>query len=193
MDDNREYVLAIDNGTQSVRALVFDLHGELVAKSKVEIEPYFSEQPGWAEQHVEYFWDRLCEACHGLWPQLDFPLSAIKSVALTTQRATVVNLDADGRPLRPAIVWLDQRLEDELPGMGLWGALLTLAGERETVRFFRRQAEANWIRNRQPDIWEKTDKLLLLSGYLSYRLTGKFVDSVASQVGYIPFDFKRHK
>tara|TARA_R110002124_G_scaffold104248_2_gene253898 strand:- start:1770 stop:3329 length:1560 start_codon:yes stop_codon:yes gene_type:complete len=193
MDNNKDYVLAIDNGTQSVRALVFDLEGELVAKSKVEIEPYFSAQPGWAEQHVEYFWDKLCEACNGLWPQLEFPRSAIKSVALTTQRATVVNLDADGKPLRPAIVWLDQRLEDNLPGMGLWGALLTLAGERETVRFFRRQAESHWIKNRQPQIWEKTDKFLLLSGYLTYRLTGKFVDSVASQVGYIPFDFKRHK
>lgn len=193
MDNNKDYVLAIDNGTQSVRALVFDLDGQLVAKNKVEIEPYFSDQPGWAEQHVEYFWEKLCEACNGLWPQLDFPRSAIKSVALTTQRATVVNLDRDGKPLRPAIIWLDQRLEDNLPSMGLWNTLLTLAGEGETVRFFRSQAESHWIKNNQPEIWEKTEKLLLLSGYLTYRLTGKYVDSVASQVGYIPFDFKRHK
>ncbi|MCP5131390.1 MAG: carbohydrate kinase [Pseudomonadales bacterium] len=193
MKNGKEYVLAIDNGTQSVRALVFDLDGQLVAKSKIEIEPYFSDEPGWAEQHVEYFWDNLCKACNGLWPQLAFPRSAIKSVALTTQRATVVNLDRDGNPLRPAIVWLDQRLEDRLPGMGIWQVLLTLAGEKETVRFFRSQAEAHWIKNRQPEVWEKTDKFLLLSGYLTYRLTGKYVDSVASQVGYLPFDFKRHK
>tara|TARA_B110000503_G_scaffold49036_1_gene79668 strand:+ start:24659 stop:26218 length:1560 start_codon:yes stop_codon:yes gene_type:complete len=193
MENSKDYVLAIDNGTQSVRALVFDLDGQLVAKSKVEIEPYFSEQPGWAEQHVEYFWEKLCEACNGLWPQLDFPKIAIKSVALTTQRATVVNLDSNGQPLRPAIVWLDQRLEERLPGMGVWGALLKLAGESETVRFFRSQAESHWIKNQQPEIWERTEKLLLLSGYLTYRLTGKFVDSVASQVGYIPFDFKRHQ
>ncbi|CAA0090744.1 Xylulose kinase [Halioglobus japonicus] len=193
MENNEAYVLAIDNGTQSVRALVFDLKGQIVAKSKVDIEPYFSEHPGWAEQHVEYFWEKLCEACNQLWPLLDFPRSAIKSVALTTQRATVVNLDGEGKPLRPAIVWLDQRLEDNLPSMGLWGAVLALAGEGETVRFFRSQAESHWIKNQQPEIWERTEKLLLLSGYLTYRLTGQFVDSVASQVGYIPFDFKRHK
>jgi sugar (pentulose or hexulose) kinase len=192
MSNNKDYVLAIDNGTQSVRALVFDLEGELIAKSKVEIEPYFSAEPGWAEQHVEYFWDNLCKACAGLWPQLDFPKSAIKSVALTTQRATVVNLDRDGKPLRPAIVWLDQRLEDNLPSMGIWSLLLSLAGEKETVKFFRSQSEAHWIKNQQPEIFEKTEKFLLLSGYLSYRLTGKYVDSVASQVGYLPFDFKRH-
>jgi sugar (pentulose or hexulose) kinase len=193
MSSDKDYVLAIDNGTQSVRALVFDLEGNIVAKSKVEIEPYYSVNPGWAEQDADYFWDNLCKACTELWPQLDFPKSAIKSVALTTQRATVLNLDKEGKPLRPAIVWLDQRLESDFPGMGFWDLLLTLAGEKETVRFFRSQAEANWFKKNQPDIWDKTAKYLLLSGYLSYRLTGKYVDSVASQVGYLPFDFKRHK
>jgi sugar (pentulose or hexulose) kinase len=193
MNNNTDCVLAIDNGTQSVRALVFDLRGTLVAKSKVDIEPYYSEKPGWAEQHVDYFWDNLCKACNQLWPQLNFPKSAIKSVALTTQRATVVNLDSEGKPLRPAMIWLDQRIEKNLPGMGAWDILFNLVGEKEAIGFFRSQAEAHWIKNNQPDIWEKTAKFLLLSGYLTYRLTGKYVDSVASQVGYIPFDFKRHQ
>ncbi|MFT4519562.1 MAG: sugar (pentulose or hexulose) kinase [Halioglobus sp.] len=193
MSDTQEYVLAIDNGTQSVRALVFDLDGQLIAKSKVEIEPYYSEHPGWAEQRVDYFWENLCKACQQLWPQLDFPRSAIKSVALTTQRATVINLDENGEPLRPAIVWLDQRLEDNLPSMGLWDLILRMAGEGETIDFFRKQSEANWIKSNQPEIWDKTAKYLLLSGYLTYQLTGKYVDSVASQVGYLPFDFKRHR
>ena len=47
------YFLTIDNGTQSVRAMVFDQVGTLVAKSKVDIEPYFSTQPGWAEQEAD--------------------------------------------------------------------------------------------------------------------------------------------
>ena len=63
----KDLLLAIDYGTQSVRALVFDLEGNLVAKSRVIVQPYFSEQPGWAEQHPEYFWQKFCEACQGLW------------------------------------------------------------------------------------------------------------------------------
>ena len=102
MSAAKKYLLAIDNGTQSVRALVFDLDGQLIAKSQVEIEPFFSARPGWAEQHADYFWSSLCEACQQLWPRLDFPRSAIQSVALTTPRATVINLDRDGRPLRLA-------------------------------------------------------------------------------------------
>ena len=46
-----ELILAIDNGTQSVRALLFDLRGNLIAKSRVPIEPYFSDAPGLAEQY----------------------------------------------------------------------------------------------------------------------------------------------
>jgi sugar (pentulose or hexulose) kinase len=58
--DSPQYLLAIDNGTQSVRAIVFDQDGRLVAKSKIDIEPYASPQAGWAEQSAEYFWASLC-------------------------------------------------------------------------------------------------------------------------------------
>lgn len=187
----KDYVLAIDNGTQSVRALVFDLDGELVAKSKIEIEAYFSKEPGWTEQEPEYYWENVCKACNELWPQLDFPKSQIKAVSLTTQRATMVNLDKQGKPLRPAIVWLDQREQKDLPGFGPYSWLFKTLGEGDTVQYFRSQAEAHWIQKNQPDIWDKTYKYLLLSGFHTHRLTGKYVDSVASQVGYLPFDFKK--
>ena len=61
----------------------------------------------------------------------------------------------------------------------------------DTVAYLQAEAEANWIRTNQPEIWEKTHKYLFLSGYLTYRLTGRFVDSVGCQVGYMPFDYKK--
>jgi sugar (pentulose or hexulose) kinase len=116
----------------------------------------------------------------------------VAGVALTTQRATVINVDERGQPLRPAIVWLDQRRTEGLqPIGGLWGLAFKLANVSETVAHFQAAAHSNWIRTHQPDIWRQTHKLLLLSGFLTHRLTGRFVDSVGCQVGYIPFDFKR--
>jgi sugar (pentulose or hexulose) kinase len=186
-----DHILAIDNGTQSVRALLFDLQGELVARSRVEIEPYFSRQPSWAEQDPGYFWDALCQACQGLWAKTQVPKEAIAGVALTTQRATMVNVDQKGEPLRPAIVWLDQRRTEGLPPVGgLWGLAFRLSGMTQTVAYLQAEAEANWIRIQQPEVWAKTYKYLLLSGYLTRRLTGRFVDSVGCQVGYVPFDYK---
>lgn len=186
-----DYLLAIDNGTQSVRALVFDLDGQLVAKSKVAIEPYYSRHPGWAEQDVDYFWQNFCKACHQLWDSLPFDRNRIKAVAVTTQRATVINLDHQGQALRPAIIWLDQRrCENLAPMRGPWPWLFRALGEQDTLHYFRSQAECNWIAANEPELWQRTDKFLLLSGYYNFRLTGHYVDSVASQVGYLPFDFR---
>jgi sugar (pentulose or hexulose) kinase len=189
---SRDLILALDHGTQNVRALVFDLQGNLVAQSRVAIEPYFSPQPGWAEQLPSYFWESLCQACRGLWSQGAVSKAAVKGVALTTQRATVVNVDRDGKALRPAILWLDQRRTEGLPPVGgLWGLAFRLVRMRDTVAYLQAEAEANWIRTYQPDVWQQTHKYLYLSGYLTYRLVGRFVDSYACQVGYMPFDYKR--
>jgi sugar (pentulose or hexulose) kinase len=186
-----DYLLAIDNGTQSVRAILFDLQGHIVAKSQVHLEAYFSEQPGWAEHGVEEYWQALCTACKRLWAQSNVPPSSVRGVAVTTQRGTVINLDRQGKPLRPAIVWLDQRRTSQVPKINpLWRAAFKLARVENTVDFFLGEAEANWIRAHQPEIWDRTHKYLLLSGYLNYRLGGEFIDSIGSQVAYIPFDYK---
>jgi sugar (pentulose or hexulose) kinase len=188
---SKELILALDNGTQSVRALIFNITGDLIDKARIPIQPYFSQKPGWAEQHPSYFWESLCQACHQLWQHGLVSKEDIAGVALTAQRSTVVNVDRDGKPLRPAIVWLDQRRTLGLkPVSGWWGLAFKLSGMTETVAYLQAEAEANWIRTQQLDIWKQTYKYLLLSGYLTYRLTGLFVDSVACQVGYIPFDYK---
>jgi sugar (pentulose or hexulose) kinase len=189
-----EYILSIDNGTQSIRALLFDLNGDIVAKSQVPLQAYFSDQPGWAEHQPEDYWQALCTACQRLWTQTTVPKSAIKGVAVTTQRGTVINLDKFGKPLRPAIVWLDQRRTTQVPPISpLWRMAFKLARVSDTIDFFRGEAEANWIKANQPALWDQTDKFLLLSGYLNYRLCGSFIDSIGSQVGYLPFDYKRLK
>jgi len=187
-----DLLLTIDNGTQSVRALVFDLEGNLLAKSKVEIEPYFSPENGWAEQDAQYYWDSLCQACQRLWSEHQIDKQAIAGLAITTQRSTLINLDEHGEPLRPAIVWLDQRRTTGLqPVGGLWGLLFKISGMSDTIRYLQSEAEVNWLRTHQPDIWARTHKYVFLSGYLNYKFTGKYRDSVGSQVGYIPFDYKK--
>ncbi len=187
-----EQILAIDNGTQSLRALIFDLRGNLIAKERVAFKPYEAPHPGWAEQDVAVYWSALETACGKLWQRSEVDRSALAGVAVTTQRGTVVNLDSAGRPLRSAILWLDQRVSQGQPPIGgLWGLLFAVAGLRDTIAYLQANAESNWLKQHQPEIWRKTDKFVLLSGYLNYRLTGRYVDSVGCQVGYLPFDYKK--
>ena len=171
----RDIILAIDLGTQSVRALLFDLQGNLLAKSRVLSAPQSAPEPGWAEQDPEVYWSGLCQACQQLWQQTDISREAIAGVALTTQRSTVVNVDQAGTPLRPAISWMDQRRTYGLtPVGGMWGLVFAAAGMTETAAYLQAEAECNWIRTHQPDIWQRTYKYLFLSGYLTYRMTRLF-------------------
>jgi len=195
-----DLILSIDNGTQSVRALLFDLQGNLVAKSRIELDAYFSENPGWAEQDVDYFWQMLGSCTQALWKQkeaIELNYKArVSAVTITTQRGTVVNLDKRGKALRPAILWLDQRLSNavaktEMPWY--WRLAFSCLKQTQVIDYFHRKAQANWLAENQPDLWQQTDKFLLLSGYLIYQLTDQFKDSVASMVGYLPFDYKKQR
>jgi sugar (pentulose or hexulose) kinase len=186
-------ILAIDVGTQSVRAIVFDPRGEVVAAAKIPIEPYVSPHPGWAEQDPEVYWHAIGEACAALWAG-GCDRASLAGVALTAQRSTVVVVDRDGRPLRPAIVWLDQRRVEGLPPLGgKWGLAFRALGVTETVAAFQADSEAAWIRANEPEAWARIAHYLLLSGFLVHRLTGRYADSVGAQVGYIPFDYRHQR
>ncbi|MCL0079148.1 FGGY family carbohydrate kinase, partial [Dehalococcoidia bacterium] len=102
-------LLSIDCGTQSLRALIFDSEGNLCAAAKVEYEPYSSPHPGWAEQDARVYWSSLCQACRELKDSHPKLFAGIAGIAVTTQRDTMINVDKEGTPLRPAILWLDQR------------------------------------------------------------------------------------
>ncbi|HKY89696.1 MAG TPA: FGGY family carbohydrate kinase, partial [Nevskiaceae bacterium] len=167
------HLLALDVGTQSVRAIVFDAQGHLLARRQVPIEPYVSPQPGWAEQDPEVYWRALGEACRGLWADGAVRPDAIAGLSLTTQRATMVCLDASGQVLRPATVWLDQRRATAPPDMGpLWKTAFALVGATALMAHFQAEAKANWFAQHQPEIWRDTAKYLFLSGFLVHRLVG---------------------
>jgi sugar (pentulose or hexulose) kinase len=189
-----EQILAVDVGTQSVRALVFDAAGVLLASARIPIDPYVSPQPGWAEQDPELYWRTLGEACRRVTAERVVRADAIRGLAITTQRGTVVVTDDAGDPLRPAIVWLDQRRTEGLPPVGgTMGLAFRALGLRDTIAGFAADCEANWIRANEPGIWHAIRHYLGLSGFLVQRLTGRFVDSTAAQVGYLPFDYRHFR
>jgi sugar (pentulose or hexulose) kinase len=189
-----DLVLAIDVGTQSVRALAFDRAGAMQGRTQVLFEPPFdSPQPGWAEKDAASYWRALVESCQLLWQQ-GVPAARIAALALTTQRGTVVCAREDGTPLRPAIVWPDQRLCSAPPPLGwFWNTAFGVAGAGALMRQLQRQAEANWLAQHEAAMWRQCERFTLLSGWLTHRLVGEWVDSAACQVGYLPFDYKRQQ
>ncbi len=187
-------ILTIDCGTQSIRAFLFDKKGAFRAKEKIKFKPYFSENPGWAEQQPDFYWQTICKLCQVVKQKNELEWEKIIGVTLTTIRDTCVNVDKNGNVLRPSILWLDQRMarcEQPLPFID--DIIFKTVGMREAVENARKKTKSNWIKENEPEIWRNTYKYLLLSGFFTYKLTGKMVDSIASQIGHIPFDYKNRK
>ena len=192
---SNDYVLAIDFGTQSVRAIILNDRGMEICKAKVPFTPYFSLNSGWAEQHPEIYWDNLVKAIHRLKEEYPLGFERIVAVGVTTIRDTITFVDKDNKVLRPFLVWLDERecsrVEEVIPFSQK--ILLHLVKMYEPYCGIRKVTKMNWVHENEPDIWNNTHKIIQLSGYINYRLTGKLLDSMASQRGHLPFDYKHQR
>ena len=95
-----DLLLSIDCGTQSTRALLFDPRGQLVAKAQLALDDYVVEQPGWMSHDVDGFWDACARACRQLWAEHPGFAERVRGVTVTTQRGTIMPIDAQGRAVR---------------------------------------------------------------------------------------------
>jgi len=187
-------ILSIDCGTQSIRAILFSLKGDIIDKEQIHYDAYFSPKPSWAEQNAEVYWDGLCKATLILQKRNSKDFKNIQGVGVTALRSTMVNVDKNGNTLRPSILWLDQRVANNTfkPKFPLNLAFKAL-GVDATLKKMERKGHGNWIKQNQQDIWAKTHKYIQVSGYLNYKLSGNYTDSTASQIGHIPFNYKKQR
>jgi sugar (pentulose or hexulose) kinase len=185
-------VLTIDLGTQSVRAMLVDRNGNIVHKTQFRYEkPYYSLNPGWAEQKPDVYWDAVCYVTNRLKIEAHSVWSYIIAVTVATIRDTCVCVDKNGKPLRDFILWLDRRQCETNKSLPLFNSMLfSMAGKKDTADLQKKVSACNWIMEREPKVWDKTHKFIFISGYLTFMLTGRFVDSTANMIGHIPFNSK---
>lgn len=188
-------VLAVDCGTQSMRGLIFDQSGEILAQEKVVYDPpYQSKEPEWAERDPELYYQNFVEVVRGLVKNRPDLIDRLIAVTLTTQRDTCILLDQNNKVLRPAILWLDKRkLAKPRPIHPIYQGATRIIGMKRTIENFSKTTAAHWLMEHEPELWGKTHKYVLLSTYLHLRLTGKLVDSISAQTGHMPFNFKKQR
>lgn len=185
-------ILTVDCGTQSLRALLFDFDGNILCSKRVEYAPCVTPRAGWAEQDVGVYWNALKTAVAGLKNDAPFEFENIAGMGIACMRATTVLIDKDGNVLRPAIVWLDNRTAHGPfhPNKPVRTAL-HIAGFYDSMVTIQSNSKINWFRENEPEMWEKTWKVLFLSGWFIFRLTGEVCDAASSMVGYVPFINKK--
>ena len=107
-----KHILAIDQGTTSTRAIVFDATGRPVASAQKEL-PQIFPKPGWVEHDAEEIWRATVEVCRGALAKAKLDAKALAGIGITNQRETTVVWDrSTGKPIHNAIVWQDRRTAD---------------------------------------------------------------------------------
>ena len=186
-------ILTIDFGTQSVRASLFSSEGECLAHEKETYDPaYYSIKPNYAEQDPHSYYECLCKCTNRLSSSHKDLMDRVAGITLTCFRDSAVMLDKDGNVIRPMILWLDQRTakcENKLPAFHRF--LFALVGKTDTIDANRKRSMANWIKENEPENWEKCVKWLPVSTYFHYLLTGEMKDSASNASGHYPINFKK--
>lgn len=188
-------ILTLDFGTQSVRAALVNKKGEIEAIVKKRYDPVcVSPKKGYAEQDPDFYYNYAIDSLSKLANENKDKLDRIIGSTLTTFRDSSVYLDENLKPVRPMILWTDQRTSDaKEPLPFIHKLLFALVGMTDTIELNRKRTMAHWLKENEPESWKRIRKYVNISGYLVYKLTGNLADSAASVTGHYPINFKKRR
>ncbi|HPQ69077.1 MAG TPA: FGGY family carbohydrate kinase [bacterium] len=177
-------LLALDSGSQSSRALLFDAAGNILASSQHQHAPMKYPMPGAVEQDPLDIREALYASVRECLNRWGGDVGRIAGAALTTQRNTMLPVAADGAPLADAVSWLDRRtasVDSEPTAWLRW--LLKMMGEKALIpRLVAKSVPRQW-RERCPDILDSTWKIASIEGWLNHQLTGRVAVGPGGVVG----------
>jgi xylulokinase len=183
------YVLGLDVGTGGSRALLVDAGGAIVASATHEHVPFASPRTGWAEQDPGDWWRASAGAIASALKQAGASGSEVGALGLSGQMHGAVLLDARADVLRPAIIWCDQRTDDQCR------AITDRVGADRLIELTSNPALTGftlpkllWVRDHEPDSWRRIASVLLPKDYVRFRLTGERATDVADASGTLLFD-----
>jgi ribulokinase len=185
-------LLGIDFGTGGAKACIIDDQGEVLAYAFREY-PIFHPRPGWSEHDPETYWRVTCEMVQEVLRDTQCLPQEIAGVAVSSALPSMVLVDAQGRPVAPAMNLMDRRALDEV------NVIRQVVGESviEDVTANRIEDHPNlvnlfWYKRNKPQIYDKVYKALTIDGFIVSRLTGEFTLNTSSAVFYgVAFDIRK--
>lgn len=172
-----QYILSLDQGTTSSRAIIFDKEGQIVSVAQKEFKQYYP-QSGWVEHDAQEIWSSQLSVATEAVAKAGLKASSIAAIGITNQRETTIIWDrSTGRPIHPAIVWQDRRTAeycDELKEQGHGETIQKKTGLLIDAYFSA--SKINWLLNHVPGAREKAERGELAFGtvdtWLVWNLTG---------------------
>ena len=174
-------VIGIDGGTESLRAFVFDLAGRPLGSAATAYRTDFPE-PGWAEQNPQDWWSAAGRSVREAVAKAGVGAGDVLAISADTTCCSVVALDRDGAPLRPAMIWMDVRSAKESARVAATrDPFLRVNGNGEgPVSAEWMIPKSLWLKTNQPDLFDGAARIGEYQDYLNFRLTGRWVGALSN-------------
>ncbi|MGC8788212.1 MAG: FGGY-family carbohydrate kinase, partial [Anaerolineae bacterium] len=185
------YFLAIDAGTTSTKVILFDGGGNPVATSIQEYR-LSTPAPDWVELEAQQYWWACVEGIRQVLSKSSVHPQTIAALSVSSQGETIIAVDEQGMPLRPAIVWLDNRAKGQAQHLAEnfdLDVFYRITGLPEVIPTWP-ACKILWLKDQEPAVFARAQKYLLLEDYLLYRFSGNYATegSVSTTTGY--FDIR---
>lgn len=179
----KQYILAHDLGTSGNKATLYDLDGSLKSSLICDYPTYYPGE-GQVEQNADDWWKAVCDSTKLLLERTGISTSEIACVSFSAHMMGCLLVDKDGEPLRNMLIWADTRssrqekymLErvDMQSGYKITGHRLSASNSA---------AKLLWIRDNEPEVYKKADKMLHVKEYIILKLTGQIVTEYSDAAG----------
>ena len=182
-------VLGIDLGTSGCKTVLVARDGRILASATAEY-PLSTPKPLWSEQEPEHWWKGLVESVRAVLAKC--PSEIVEGIGIGGQMHGATLLDAEGKVVRPAILWNDGRCQTEcdlihkkFPGV------IKETGNRALVGFTA--PKLLWVQKHEPQVWKRVRTVLLPKDYLRFRLTGEKVAEMSDGAGMLLLDVAKRR
>jgi xylulokinase len=178
------YWMGIDTGTGGTRALLIDALGKEIAAVTVPHQDIRMEHPLWAEQNPENWADAAHQAIRGVLAKAGASGRDVKGVGLSGQMHGLVILDSADAVIRPSLIWCDQRSQAQVDFINRTiGKEKVLEAIANPVLTGFTLPKLLWVRDHEPNQFERVRRMLLPKDYVRFRLTGEFATEVSDASG----------
>ena len=187
-------LLGIDIGTSGTKTLLCDQRGRVKATATADHD-LLSLKPGWSEQDPLQWWDAVIKATRAVLRKAKVKSDQVQAIGLSGQMHGSVFLGDGDRPLRPALLWNDQRTGAECVEIerraGGRGKLIRMVGNPALTGFTA--PKILWVRRHEPRVYERTRHILLPKDYIRFRMTGEYATEVGDASGTLLLDVKKRQ
>lgn len=188
------YLLGLDIGTSGTKALLCDTQGKVIATSNTP-HTLQSPKPGWSEQSPEQWWAACGKGSKAVLKKAKVKGNQVVGIGLSGQMHGSVFLDDTTKPLRPALLWNDQRTAAECDEIekasGGRRKLISMVGNPALTGFTA--PKILWVRKHEPKVYAKTKHILLPKDYIRLCMTGEYATEVGDASGTLLLDVKKRK